>query len=117
MESKKLYIREWLQFRGKQQSDLVEAQHINKSQVSKLVNGVLKRSPYPATLRKIADFLEVNIEDLWRNPFEIKRASRTVEVVDLEDWLNDPFATIDGKPATPEFKAWLRATLEQMVKK
>jgi transcriptional regulator with XRE-family HTH domain len=120
MEDKKLYLREWLQFRGKYQRDLVRDLKMDKSQLSKIVNNDFKRAPYPATLRKVADYLRISIEDLWRSPFDTAakgRPSRTVEVVDLEDWLNDPFATVDGKPATPEFKSWLRATLDQMVKK
>lgn len=118
MEEKKLYLREWLHFRGKYQADLARDTKIDKSQLSKLANNDFKRAPFPSTLKKIALFLEINIEDLWRNPFETaKSRTRTVEVIDLEDWLNDPFATVDGKPATPEFKAWLRATLDQMVKK
>lgn len=120
MEDKRLYLREWLQYRGKYQADLSRTIGIDKSQISKLVNNDFKRAPYPSTMEKLAEFLDVKVEDLWRNPFETaegksRRITRTVEVIDLEDWLNDPFATVDGKPATPEFKAWLRMTLDQMT--
>ena len=72
----------------------------------------------PETLEKFATkaFGLKSAKELWLNPFE-KRTPETASVpapeepFDLEIWLNDPHATIHGKPATKE----QRALVQQMV--
>ncbi len=116
MNTKRLYLDEWLSFRGLNQSSLVRQTKLDKGQISKLVANQFKRAPQPETMRKISEALNIRVEDLWRNPFDTApREQQLRPVVDLEDWLNDPYATVDGQPATPEFKTWLRSTLDQMI--
>jgi transcriptional regulator with XRE-family HTH domain len=113
MDKKHLYINEWLDYKGKNPAWLAKEINMNRSQLSKILNAKRKRNPRPDTIDRITRALDLQVQDLWRNPFDyLTSPTPGKKSTDLKEWFDDPFATIDGKPATPELKKMVRSIFE-----
>lgn len=118
MDNKRwLYLGAWLDFRGKDNIWLARKTGINKGQISRYVTNDFKKKPRPSNMLLMANALNIGVEQLWMDPFLFVDKQAASQPYDLQNWLDDPMATIDGKLATQKEKENLRKLFDFIVER
>jgi len=114
---RKIYIDEWLAFRGQNQIWLAKVSGVHKGLISKLARQDFSRSPRPKTIDKLTTALNIGREQIWMDPFVIATKESRHEPYDLQSWLDDPLATIEGRLATQKEKENLQKLFDFIVER
>lgn len=112
-----LYLQEWILFRGFNPAKLIKDEVVEKGHLSRLINNKFTKSPNPATMERLANYLNIKKEDLWQDPFDIIEQRKMFTRLDLEDWLSDPRSTLYGETVDQETRDAVRSLAKLLARK